>query len=148
MSNRKPFCQTLRFRLWPRLPVANSFVKTQWRTKSSIYVSRHLFEIFAEPENILLTRDGVIKLDSKPSLITPSAEFFPSSVSYIRFKKQMWEIQIIKREPRKHSAHSCCRTLQFWLCPRLQWVISGLQKKIVKMQCHTIKAVACMNIHE
>ena len=48
------------------------------RLNCSIYVSRHFFEIFAEPENILLTRDGVIKLDSKPSLITPSAEFFPS----------------------------------------------------------------------
>ena len=33
------------------------------RLNCSIYVSRHLFEIFAEPENILLTRDGVIKLE-------------------------------------------------------------------------------------
>ena len=53
------FCQTLRFRLWPRLPVAKLFVKIQWRAKIQINGGKCRLNSWCQTGN---TRVGVIKL--------------------------------------------------------------------------------------
>ena len=59
----------------------------------------------------------------------------------------MWEIQIIKENPENILLTRVVKLFNFGSA-RVFSELFPVCKKIVKMQYHTIKAVACMNIHE
>ena len=101
------------------------------------------WKVDVETENIMLALDGVIKLGFARVFI----ELYPVSIKILWAKTIMWKIQIIKENPENILLFRVVKLFNFGSA-RVISELFPVCKKIVKMQCRTIKAVACMNIHD